>query len=156
MDRRVSVSDLCLALGLYALVGLVVYGITLIPAAQAYAQVGPKLAPIVAAVGLFVLASVLLVQALRGGWPHEGDDVKPDWRALAWLGAALVLNVALIDTIGFKLASILLFVLVARAFGSRRIGRDLVVAVTMAAFAYFAFRQFLGIDLGAGVFKGLL
>jgi putative tricarboxylic transport membrane protein len=156
MERRVSTSDLGLALGLYALVGLIIYGITLIPAAQAYAQVGPKLAPIVAAAGLGVLATVLLIQALLGGWPHEGDDVKPDRRALAWLGGALVLNVALIDTIGFKLASAMLFVLVARAFGSRRLARDLAIGALLVTAAYFAFRRFLGIDLGAGVFKGLL
>lgn len=156
MDRRVSASDLGLALALYALVGLIVYGITLIPPTQAYATVGPKLAPIAAAIGLGVMATVLLIQALRGGWPHEGDDVKPDWRALAWLGAALVLNVALIDTLGFKLASMMLFVMIARAFGSRRIARDLAVAAIMAAGAYFGFKHFLGIDLGAGLFKGLV
>ncbi len=56
----------------------------------------------------------------------------------------------LIGPAGFTLASIVLFVCVARAFGSRALVRDAVIATVFALVAYFGFAKTLGINIGAG------
>ena len=78
-----------------------------------------------------------------------------DWPALAWLGAGLALNVALIGVLGFVLASTILFVCVARAFGSRRPARDAAIAILFSFVTYIGFDRVLGISIGAGVFEEL-
>ena len=96
-----------------------------IPVSPIYAKVGPTVVPIITALGLAMLGILLLIAALRGGWqPEEESEVTPDRSALLWVGAGLVLNVLLIVPAGFTLASIILFVCVARGFGSRAIVRD--------------------------------
>jgi len=62
----------------------------------------------------------------------------------------LVLNVLLIGPAGFTLASIVLFVCVARGFGSGNIVRDVSIATVFALIAYFGFAKTLGINIGAG------
>ena len=89
-----------------------------------------------------MLGVLLLVAAWRGGWqPEEEKDVTPDRLALAWIAAGLVLNVLLIGRAGFTLASVILFVCVARGFGSKAIVRDAGIAAVFALIAYFGFRQ---------------
>jgi putative tricarboxylic transport membrane protein len=99
------------------------------------------------------------VQALRGQWgatDADEDEAQPDWRALGWLGLGLVLNVALIDYLGFIIASTLLFCCVARAFGSRHLARDAAIAIILCVITYLGFARVLGISIGAGVLEGIL
>ena len=62
-----------------------------------------------------------------------------------------MLNVLLIGTAGFTIASIILFVCVARGFGSKAILRDAAIGAAFALVAYFGFAQTLGINIGAGI-----
>jgi putative tricarboxylic transport membrane protein len=70
--------------------------------------------------------------------------------AVAMLGAALVLDVALIDITGFVAASTIMFVLVARAFGSGRYVRDATIGLMLAATIYVGFSRGLGVPLPIG------
>ena len=79
-----------------------------------------------------------------------------DWPSLGWLGLGLVLNLTLIGPLGFVIASTLMFVCVARAFGSRRPLFDTGVGVIVALVAYLGFDKVLGINIGAGILEGLL
>jgi putative tricarboxylic transport membrane protein len=72
--------------------------------------------------------------------------------ALATLGLALVVEVALVDWLGFVVASTLMFAIAARAFGSRRPARDTIVGLAIAAVIYVAFTRGLGVGLPHGVF----
>jgi putative tricarboxylic transport membrane protein len=151
-------AELLLALGVVALAGVVAWQTAAVPSSPAYAQVGPKVFPAGVAVGLLVLGLALGWQALTGrrnGDDDAEDTVPVDWHALAWLGAGLVLNVALIGVIGFVLSSTILFVCVARAFGSRRPARDAAIAVLFSLVTYIGFDRVLGISIGAGVFEEL-
>jgi putative tricarboxylic transport membrane protein len=65
---------------------------------------------------------------------------------------ALVVDVALVDWIGFVVASALMFAIAARAFGSRRLTRDSIVGLGIAAVIYVAFTRGLGVALPHGVF----
>ena len=48
------------------------------------------------------------------------------------------------------------FWLVARAFRSRRPGRDFLIAVALSLIVYLAFSRGLGLPLPAGILEGLL
>jgi putative tricarboxylic transport membrane protein len=151
-------AEILLALGVLALAAVVGWETAMIPAAPAYARVGPSVFPAGVALGLALLGAVLLWQAASGRWTVEesAEEAGPvDWRALSWLLLGLVLNVALIGPLGFTLASTLLFVCVARAFGSTRLLRDVPIAFALALVAYVGFDRVLGVEIGAGLFESL-
>jgi len=156
--RGLAVWDL--AVGLAVIVIAVAVGIQsmAIPVSPGYARVGPKVIPYIVAFGLLILGLVLSVQAWRGGWSEEAEDqAHPvDWRSLRWLVCGLVINVASIAWAGFVIASSLMFVCVARAFGSVRPARDLGIGVVVTVVAYLGFDKALGINIGAGLLGGIL
>jgi putative tricarboxylic transport membrane protein len=95
---------------------------------------------------------MLMFSALTGGWRTEEERaVAPDRPALLWIAAGLILNVLLIGTAGFTIASVIVFVCVARGFGSKAIVRDAAIGAAFALVAYFGFAQSLGINIGAGI-----
>ena len=53
-------------------------------------------------------------------------------------------------------AAIILFMAVTFAFGSRRFLRDGIVAIILAILTYLAFTRLLGLQLPAGILKGIL
>ena len=143
--------------------GLLLFALTVlletsrIPVSPLYAKVGPTVLPYMVAGGLVVLSGCLLLAAARGGWqPVEEREQALDWRAMGFVALGLVLNVALIEPLGFTAASTLLFVLVAYGFGSRRTLRDALIGLTLALVAYFGFAQALGMNIGAGYVERLL
>ena len=144
------------ALGVVALAGVTAWQTTSIPTSPAYAQIGPRVFAWGVALGLVLLGGVLLFQALTGRWAAEEEDAaEVDWSALAWLLGGLFLNIVLIETLGFVVASTVLFVCVARAFGSAQWVRNAGIAVVFALVTYLGFAKLLGISIGAGIFKDL-
>jgi putative tricarboxylic transport membrane protein len=145
--------------GVIALSAVVFYQTTQIPVTPLYSKVGPTVFPYMTAGGMLLLGLLLIAQALRGEWGEtdaDKDAAPPDRRALGWLALGLVLNVALIDLLGFVIASTLMFVCVARAFGSTKWPRDLGIAMVLALIAYLGFSRLLGISIGAGILEGIL
>ncbi len=138
---------LCLAVGAY-----------LMPSNAGYAGVGPNFLPWVVSLALLACGVRLFVKARRGGFrnmdDHSGDH--PYWAGFAWLSAGLLLNAALITTIGFIFSCALCFVLAARGLrlstgkpgqGLASMGRDTLVGLLIAAPVYWSFTKFLGINL---------
>lgn len=152
-----AVGELCIALGTIALAAVMLWQVYQIPVSPLYAQIGPTVMPMFAALGLGVLGVLLLLSAVRGGWqPEEEREARPDWAALAWIIAGLVLNVVLIGPAGFTVASVILYVCVARGFGSRNPLRDAGIGLAFALIAYFGFAKTLGINIGAGLVENWL
>jgi putative tricarboxylic transport membrane protein len=81
-----------------------------------------------------------------GGPPHRLARLSP-----ALLFGALLGYVALLEPLGFALASTGFFVAAARILGSGHWLRDVLVAVALAFGAYLAFTRLLDIQLPAGV-----
>lgn len=149
-----ATGQVLVAAGVLALAAVAGYQTTVIPVSPLYAKVGPTIFPWIVTGGLAFLGGALLIQALRGGWPHESEVEGPvDWHALGWVLAGLVLNVALIQFLGFILASTLLFCCVARAFGSTQLPRDALIAIVFASVTYFGFARVLGINIGSGLLE---
>lgn len=149
---RPALGETVIAVGVLVLAAVIVWQTMSIPVSPIYAKVGPTVMPMITALGLALLGVMLLYSALTGGWrTQEERAVTPDRPALLWIGAGLVLNVLLIGTAGFTIASVIVFVCVARGFGSKAIVRDAAIGAAFALVAYFGFAQSLGINIGAGI-----
>ena len=154
---RPAIGETIIGVGVLALAVVMVWQTLSIPVSPIYAKVGPTVVPIITALGLGMLGILLLVDAVRGGWqPAEEKEVTPDRAALLWIVAGLVLNVLLIGSAGFTIASMILFVCVARGFGSKAIVRDAVIGAAFALVAYFGFAKTLGINIGAGLVENAI
>jgi putative tricarboxylic transport membrane protein len=115
-----------------------------------YSAIGPKLFPWLVAAGLLLVGVALLYEARAGTIAHPVGfdlDLPP---ALA-VTAGLVLQMVLMEPAGFVIASAVLFVAVAYAFGSRRLALNAAVGLILCAATYFAFTRGLGLVLPAGV-----
>jgi putative tricarboxylic transport membrane protein len=154
---RPALGETIIAVGVLALAGVIYWQTASIPVSPIYAKVGPTVVPTITALALALLGVLLLVEALRGGWQSEAERALTiDRMALVWIAAGLILNVLLIGPAGFTLASIVLFVCVARGFGSRAIVRDAAIAAAFALVAYFGFAKTLGINIGAGLVENAI
>ena len=124
--------------------------------------IGPKPVPIVLGVLLLVVAALYAVDVARGGTgaAEEGEDVDVtspvDWRTVLLLIAAFVVNLVLIDPLGWVISGTVLFWGSAFALGSRHHIRNLVIAVALALITFYAFAIGLGVNLPAGVLQGIL
>lgn len=154
-------------LGLAALLGAVGVIVILdalslnVPYSQAD-PVGPKTLPYIVGTLLLVCAVLLAINVMRGGHgeAEDGEDVDlthpTDWRTVVPLLGAFVLNIALIDTVGWVISGTLLFWGSVWALGSRRYIRDGIISVVMALGTFYGFYLGLGIKLPAGLLQGVL
>jgi putative tricarboxylic transport membrane protein len=156
--------EILLGLGLVALGLFFVVGTTEIKVAPIYAKVGPTVFPWIVAGALIVLGVLFAIQAWRQGQrnpapgpiPGQGYPATPpappsDWRALAVISAALLLQVVLLRSAGFIITAAILFMAVTYAFGSRQYLRNLVIAILLAVLVYAGFTRGLNLQLPPGV-----
>ena len=148
-------------LNAHAFVGLalVLIGTGLLLSAQeidvspAVVLLGPRLFPSIVAVGLVVLGLLTVVSALAGerrAIEAADEAVENDWPAFLTALAGPVLFLITVETLGFAIATALLFAAVARAFGSRRPLIDLTLGVVIGASILVVFSYGLGLVLPAG------
>ena len=152
LQSLVGLGVVVLALGL----GI---GAVSIPSNAGYGGVGPNFLPWLVAVALLLCGSFMVYEARTGGFRHmeEGPDGdQPYWPGFVWMSAGLLVNAALITTIGFILSCTLCFVLAARglrnaqgqsARGLKPWLTDGVIGLLIAAPVYWMFTQFLAINL---------
>ena len=142
------------------LVGLVLAaGAAQIPSQAGYAGVGPNFLPWVVSVVMVVCGAFLVWEARSGGFRSleaPSGAARGDWTALAWVSAGVLLNAALITTIGFVLANALAFTLAVRGLrasegkpaGSlRQTAVDALTGLTIAAPVFWLFTKLLAINL---------
>ena len=154
---RPALGETIIGAGVLVLAIVMVWQTLSIPVSPIYAQVGPTIVPIITACALGMLGVLLLVDALQGGWQSEDEkEITPDRAALLWIVAGLVLNVLLITSAGFTIASVILFVCVARGFGSKAIIRDALIGAVFALVAYIGFAKTLGINIGSGLVENAI
>jgi putative tricarboxylic transport membrane protein len=159
MTRSASalfVSLLLLGLGLF----VVYQGSTVAAEQSAYARVGPQVFPYVIGAGLILIGGLLARDALKGSWFviwAEADDAASgnvEFRrrmlSVGMVALGLFLNVLLIAPLGFVVASTAMFALTTRAFGSKRLRFDLVVALVFSGAIFLTFTFALGLPLPAG------
>ena len=102
--------------GTLLLGGGIVVGAMQISSEAGYGGVGPNFLPWLVGLALVVCGGFLVWEAATGGfralYAEDGaDDGPADWVGFAWMSAGILLNAALITTIGFILSCALCFLL---------------------------------------------
>ena len=122
-----------------------------LPSEGGYARIGPNFVPALVSAGLILLGAWLLREALAGGWRHAPAHAQSFQPApFLWISAGLFAHMALIAWAVFVVAGTVLFLLVARGFGSRRLLRDLAIGSALALAVFLFFTQVLNVALPAG------
>jgi putative tricarboxylic transport membrane protein len=67
--------------------------------------------------------------------------------AYLWIAGGLVAQMVIVGFAGFTIASTLLFVAVARGFGSTRVAHDAIVGFVLTAAVFVFFTRVLGLSL---------
>jgi putative tricarboxylic transport membrane protein len=145
------------------LIGLgLAFGAITIPSAAGYGGVGPNFLPWVVSIMLAVCGVFAIREALTGGFrameEGEGQSDAPGayWPGFVWVSAGLLANAALITTIGFIFSCTLCFVLAVQglrsAAGQAHTSpagwiKDVLIGMAISAPVYWAFTQFLAINL---------
>lgn len=140
-------------------IGAAVIGVaSTIAVGPGVATIGPRSFPF--GIGLLLLACglLLLLETTKAPWACEATDrhARPvDLVPMAILCCGMVVNVALIKSAGFIIASTLMFTFTARAFGARRLWLSLLVGFALALATYFGFAQLLDLRIGGGYIEDL-
>jgi putative tricarboxylic transport membrane protein len=148
-ERNLRVGEIVLGLGVLALGLFIAVETWLMPVTVASAAVGPKFFPGLVATGLIVVGLCLLREAVAGHIAHE-SGLEMDWPAVALVAGALVLQILLLETVGWIPAGTLLFMLVARAFGSRRHVVNAMLGLALTALTFVVFDYGLDLNLPTG------
>src|SRR5262245_2788093 len=154
---RRSGAEIALSIGVLAL-GLGIGAITAtLPSEGGYAGIGPNSSPAVVAAGIILLGLWLSYEAFTGGWRKLEEHTEPFAAApFVWVSIGLFAHMALIGWAGFVVAGTVLFACVSRGFGSRRIARDLAIAVVLSLAIYLFFVKLLNVNLPAGWLQPVL
>jgi putative tricarboxylic transport membrane protein len=124
--------------------------------------IGPRVFPSVIGTGMIVLSVLLAVATARGdvAEAEAGEDVDvtspADWVTVAKLVGILVLNLLLVNVLGWAITGALLFAGAAWALGSRTLLRDLIVGAALAVGSWYFFYVGLGVPLTPGILDGIL
>ncbi len=122
MKKPISLPDLLFALsGVVLGIFVLMTGLG-IENTSSYARVPPNLFPILVGGGFIVVSVLLLVGALRGdkAEPAAEEDADPNaptnYAAVAWVAGGVLIQIFLLNPIGFILSSSLMFTFVASGF----------------------------------------
>jgi putative tricarboxylic transport membrane protein len=156
-------AELVLSLAVLVLGIAVAVGTSQLSSAGGYARIGPNVAPAVIAGGLILLGIWLSYETLSGGWrnavpdePAERGEHRFQISAFIWVSVGLFAQILLIHTAGFVLAQAVLFVCVARGFGSIKLPRDFAIGLILGLTVFLFFVKFLNVNLPAGWLGSIL
>ncbi len=151
-ETLIGVGTLVAAAGLMA-------GATQIPSEAGYGGVGPNFLPWVVGALLAACGAFLLWEARTGGFRQRQEpsgSEHGDWGGFVWVSGGLLLNAALITTLGFILSCALCFVFAVRGFqraegrpdlSLRAWLRDLAIGIAISGPVFWMFTQLLAINL---------
>jgi putative tricarboxylic transport membrane protein len=92
----------------------------------------------------------MLREARSGHGPHAAAGLEMDRQALGLVAAGLAVQFLTVEWLGWMPAAAVLFVMVARAFGERRMVWNLLIGAALAAATFYAFTAGLGLNLPVG------
>ena len=124
--------------------------------------VGPRVFPYLIGGGMIVLSLLLAVMTARGdvAQAEAGEDVDltspPDWVTVGKLVGILVLNILLVNLLGWAITGALLFAGSAWALGSKTLVRDVIVGAVLSVSSWYFFYSALGVPIPPGILDGIL
>ncbi|MCC7271638.1 MAG: tripartite tricarboxylate transporter TctB family protein, partial [Alphaproteobacteria bacterium] len=132
-ERRPDRAALAIAAILLVLAAIVAWDAAHIGGAAQYARIGPQTIPYAIAIGLAGLGLWTIVEALRGEFPErEPQEARP----VLWIVGGLLVQLLLVRFVGFSIATGLMFGLVARGFGERRLWLSIPAGIVFAAIVW--------------------
>lgn len=167
-DAATSVEPSANALWLQTLVGAGVFltglalgfGAISISSEAGYGGVGPNFLPWLVSTGLTLCGVLIIWEARHGGFralEAPSGAIAGYWPAFAWVSAGLLINAALITTMGFILSCTVCYVLAVqglrRAAGQQAASHpgtwaaDVATGLVISAPVFWLFTQFLAINL---------
>lgn len=151
--RRADPAGIALAALLGLLAAVILSDMSRLTLTSTYG-LGPKMMPVVVAIGIAVLAVLNFIAAFRGDLPPR-DSI--DLRAIALIFGGLAALIVLIGVDGgFIPAIAILFATTAAAFGRRALLTDLAIGLLLGFLAYGLFAKLLTLSLPAGPLERLL
>lgn len=151
--RRPNGAAFIIAAFLAGIGGLLIVQGRAIPDKGGYAGIGSGDAPVFVGACLVALALAHVVTGLRGG---AASVPRQQPVPILWIVAGLGLQLALLHTAGFSIASGLLFACTAAAFGKRNLVLTVPVGVVFALAVYGVFDGLLKLNLPAGIPETLI
>ncbi len=133
-----------LGLGLF-----ITYETSMLEVAASNAAIGPRLFPYLIAAGLVIVGALVLRQAFFGHIAHE-SGFQLDWRAFSLVAAGLIVQMLLLESLGWIIATTLMFVTTTLAFRERRILISVAIGIVLTGLTFWVFNYGLGLTLPAG------
>jgi len=145
--RRPDLPALIIAVVLAGLGAVVAWDTYHLGGAASYARIGPKAFPYAVAGGLAILAAWTAVEAWRGDFPaREHEEFGP----IAWIVGGLAAQMLLLTTVGFSIATGVLFAATARGFGRGPLWLTLPFGIVFSFAVWLVFAKGLQLSLPAG------
>lgn len=150
--RRPDRAALFIAVFLAALGGLIFWDASRLASMGGYSGIGPATIPYVIAGGLLVLAAWTVFEALRGDFPaRDRQELGP----VVWIVGGLAVQMLLLKTAGFSIATGLLFAATAAAFGKRKLWMTIPIGIVLCLAVWLVFAGLLQLSLPAGPLEHL-
>ncbi|RGE45012.1 tripartite tricarboxylate transporter TctB family protein [Comamonas testosteroni] len=146
--------------GVLLVAGALAVGALQIPGDSGYGGVGPNFLPWVCAIVLGICGAMLIWEAQTGGFRFAADpggNAKADILPFVWVSAGLLINAALIGSVGFIISCTICYVLATQ--GLRRAAlqptassvstwvKDVITGLLISAPVFWMFTKFLAINL---------
>jgi putative tricarboxylic transport membrane protein len=151
-ERRPDRAALVIAAALAVVAIVIAWSTANMGGAATYARIGPTTFPYVIAFGLFVLAICTAYEALRGDFPQREEQNFPP---MLWIVGGLAAQMLLLKTVGFSIATGLLFAATARGFGKGPLWLTVPLGIVLALAIWFIFAKGLQLALPAGPLERL-
>lgn len=146
-ERRVDRAALVIAAALVGLGGIVWWDATRLGGVVTYARIGPQTAPFAIALCLAALGLWTAIEAWRGDFPaRERQETRP----VLWVVAGLLAQLLLLRTVGFSIATGVMFGLVATGLGRRPLWLTVPIGIVLSLVVWLIFSRGLQLTLPAG------
>lgn len=150
--RPLDRAALAIGIGLAVVGGVIAWSTMRAGGVAGYSPVGPKTVPFIIAGALAVLGVLTVVAAFRGDFPERDTQ---EGGPMAWVLGGLVVQMLSMKTVGFSIATGLLFAAVARGFGRGPLWLTVPVGIVFAFVVWFVFAKGLQLSLPAGPLERL-
>jgi putative tricarboxylic transport membrane protein len=122
------------------------------PGAAGYSPVGPRTVPLILAGALVVLGLLTAVSAFRRDFPVREAQ---DWPPMLWVIGGLAVQMLTMKSVGFSIATGLLFAATARGFGRGPLWMTVPIGIVFSFVVWLLFAKGLQLTLPAGPLERL-
>ncbi|MBD0413421.1 tripartite tricarboxylate transporter TctB family protein [Oryzicola mucosus] len=152
LQRRPDRAALAIAAALAVVAIVIAWSTSQAGGVAGYSPVGPKTFPYIIAGGMFLLSLCTAIEAWRGNFPaREAQNIPP----MLWVLGGLAVQMLSMKTVGFSIATGLLFAATAKGFGKGPLWMTVPIGIVFAFLVWVMFAKGLQLTLPAGPLERL-